>query len=133
MSWTVEKLLNILRKEEHWIVSQEEDCLTVTNDEGVDAFVFAGERQLIVEVPLFPEALVVNVAALNDLILSTHQIAPLTSIYKKLIAGNSYYVAFGALSLESKESVVVEEIETLFANVDEFLELYSDNLEKEVA
>lgn len=133
MGWSHEKLNDLLTEQECWIVSTEEGCLTVTNDEGIDAFVFVGEQQLIAEVPLFPESQVQDVTSLNELILASHQMAPLTSIYKKRIGESNYYVAFGALSLDSKDSVVLEEVETLFANVDEFLELYADNLKKEVA
>lgn len=133
MAWITETLKDLLSENGLWEISLEGSCITVTNDEGIDAFVYAGERQLIVEVPLFPEAQVKDVNALNEKVLQTHYYAPLTSIYKKTIGEDSYYVAFGALSLDSKAEVVLEEIDTLFENVDEFLELYADDLNREAA
>lgn len=133
MVWNTNSLQALLEQHGIWEVSLESGCITVTNDEGIDAFVYAGDRQLLVEVPLFPEADVVDVAALNDKILETHYLAPLSSIYKKRIGDQRYYIAFGALSLESKDNVVIEEVSTLFENVDEFLDLYAENLKKEVA
>ncbi|ACR11097.1 DUF2170 family protein [Teredinibacter turnerae] len=133
MVWNTNSLQALLEQHGIWEVSLESGCITVTNDEGIDAFIYAGDRQLLVEVPLFPEADVIDVAALNDKILETHYLAPLSCIYKKSIGGQSYYIAFGALSLESKDHVVIEEVSTLFENVDEFLDLYADNLKKEVA
>ncbi|VUD58605.1 hypothetical protein TDB9533_02465 [Thalassocella blandensis] len=133
MAWITETIKELLTEHGLWEVSLEGSCITVTNDEGIDAFVYAGERQLIVEVPLFPEAQVIDVNALNEKILQTHYYAPLSSIYKKAIGEQKYYVAFGALSLDSKAEVVLEEVNTLFENVDEFLELYADDLNREAA
>ena len=131
MGWTTETLNTLLASQEHWQVKTEGDCLTITNDEGIAAFVYAGEQQLLVEALLFPEAAVVDVNALNELVLTSHQMVPLTAICKRSVAGAQYYIAFGSLSADSKESVILEEIEVLFENIDEFLELYSEHLQQE--
>lgn len=134
MSWTFETLQVLLAQQAlSWVIQSEEACLSVSNDEGIDAFIYVGEQQIIVEAPLFPLASVQNVMGLNDLILRTHQLQPLTTIGIKTIASEDYYIAFGALSVDSKDHVVVEEVETLFANVGDFLELYTQYLKKEVA
>jgi len=132
MTWNNENLRQLAEQHPDWVVEAEGDCLSISNDEGVDAFVYAGERQIVVETILFPVDQVEDEAALNKLILQTHQLVPLTTIAIKSINGANYYVAFGALSVESKDEVVVEEIETLFANVGDFLDLYAQHFALEV-
>ena len=133
MTWSNETIKTLVEAQPGWLVEQEGDCLSISNDEGVDTFLFLGDQQIIVETPLFPLASVKDVAVLNDLILRTHQLLPLTTIGIKTIGGEDYYIAFGALSAQSKESVVIEEIDTLFANIDDFLEMYGEYLSQEAA
>ncbi|MCW8127130.1 DUF2170 family protein [Microbulbifer halophilus] len=131
MTWNNENLRQLAQQHPDWVVEAEGDCLSVSNDEGVDAFVYVGEEQIVVETILFPVDRVDDEAALNKLILQTHQLVPLTTIAIKNIGAESYYVAFGALSVSSKDEVVIEEIETLFANVGDFLDLYAEHFEME--
>lgn len=128
MSLNKDNLIALLKSHDGWQVEIENECLSVTSDEGVDAFIFIGNKQVIVEAPLFPASEVNDAVALNDMILRTHNILPLSSIYLKNIDNADYYVAFGALSAESKDEVMIEEVETLFSNVDEFLDLYSAHI-----
>ena len=132
MTWNNEALKALADAQPTWVAEQEGDCLSISNDEGIDAFVYVGGRQILVETALFPVASVTDTAALNELILRSHHLLPLTAICINTIAGEEYYIAFGALSVDSKDSVVVEEIETLFANVGEFLELYNEHLHGDV-
>lgn len=131
--WTYDSIKDLVEDQVGWVVEAESDCLSISNDEGIDAFLYSGDTQIVVEAPLFSLSSVSNISALNELVLRTHQLLPLTTIGIKTIAGQDYYVAFGALSADSKDSVVLEEIRTLFANVDEFLELYSKYLSVEEA
>lgn len=131
MAWDLESIKALADTQEGWSIEVEEHCLSISNDEGVDVFVYPGEQQLIAESLLFPLASVQDVDGLNALVLRTHQLLPLTTIGIKQIAGEDYYIAFGALSSDSKDTVVVEEIDTLFANVGEFLELYAEFLTHE--
>jgi len=133
MSWSNESLKALAESQSSWVVEAEGNCLTISNDEGIDAFVYVGDEQILVETALFPAADVTDIAALNDLILRSHQLLPLTTVCINKIAGEDYYVAFGSLSVDSKDSVVVEEIEVLFTNTGEFLDLYNDYLNKETA
>lgn len=133
MSWNKDTLLTLIEAQSNWIVESEGACLTISNDEGIDVFVYVGNQQMVVETALFPAASVKDKNALNELILRSHQLVPLTTIGINSIGDEEYYVAFGALSTDSKESVVLEEIETLFNNVPEFLDLYSDYLNVEMA
>ncbi|ASP37773.1 cytoplasmic protein [Bacterioplanes sanyensis] len=132
MAWDLNNIQTLVDDHDSWSIETEDNCLSISNDEGLDAFLYAGEQQIIVESLLFPLSSVRDEAALNQLILRTHQLQPLTSIGIKVVDGAEYYVAFGALSTQSKDSVLMEEIETLFINVGEFLELYADHLTCEV-
>ncbi len=133
MIWNNATLKEIAQSQSSWVVDEKGDCLSISNDEGIDAYIYAGEQQIIAETALFPAAMVTDNAAMNDLILRTHHLLPLTTICINKIGGEDFYTAFGSLSVDSKDSVIIEEIETLFANVREFMELYKDHLTKETA
>ncbi len=130
MAWTNSDLAALAEHHPHWVVESTGDCLTLSNDEGIDAFIYAGDRQIVVETILFPADSVSDTAALNELILRTHQLVPLSTVGLSHLNGQDYYVAFGSLSVDSKETVVIEEIESLFANVTDFLDLYADHLKE---
>lgn len=132
MSWNKDSLLALVQAHPDWVVEPEGDCLNIANDEGIDVFVYAGNKQILVETALFAASSVKDKDGLNNLILKSHQLVPLSTIGLKQIGDEDYYVAFGALSTDSKDSVVIEEIETLFENVTEFLDLYSEYLGVEI-
>lgn len=123
-----EQLLSLMNEQISFTAEVQGDCISISNDEGVDAFLVVGDNQIVVETILFPLSAVKDPAALNAQILRTHWMVPLSTLAISSIAGDEYYVAFGALSVDSKDEVIVEEVETLFANVPEFLELYSEHL-----
>lgn len=131
MTCSIESLKILAESQSDWVVEQEGDCLSLSNDEGIDAFAYVGEQQIIIESALFAADSVDDTAALNDLILRTHQLLSLTAISIKQIDGQDYYIAFGALSSDSKDSVIIQEIETLFSNINDFLDLYSEHLKQE--
>jgi len=133
MTWTIEKLNEWVASFDGWTTESEQNCLTISNDEGVDIFAYTGANQVIFESVLFPANAVSDTAALNTLILDTHQLLPLSTVGTRVIDNERYYVAFGALSTESKPEVVLEEIETLFDNIPEFIELYADFINEEQA
>ncbi len=131
MSWSKDSLKALAEAQSDWVVEAEGDCLAISNDEGIDAFVYVGNQQIVVETALFPASSVSDQNALNALILRTHQLVPLTTVCLSQIGGEEYYVAFGALSVDSKDSVVIEEVEMLFENTSEFLDLYNELLDME--
>lgn len=133
MSWTQKSIQALADQQANWVVETEGQCLSISNDEGIDAFLYVGEQQIIVEAPLFAKSSVRNASELNELILRTHQLLPLTTIGVKTIDHEDYYIAFGALSASSHSDVIVEEVNTLFANIGEFLELYAEHLTLETA
>jgi hypothetical protein len=128
MSWNLTQLQNLAAKHEGWVVGEENGCLCITNEDGLDAYLAVSGEQIIVESILFSKNQVTDVAALNEEILRTHQIFPLTTIATTLIDDEEYYLAFGALSSQSKETSVDIEITALFDNVSGFLDAYEDYL-----
>jgi len=121
-------ILSLMNEQINFTAEIEGDCISISNDEGVDAFLVVGEQQIVVETIMFPVSAVKDTAALDHEILRTHRLVPLSTLAVSNIGDDEYYVAFGALSVDSKDEVIVEEVEALFANVPEFLELYSEHL-----
>lgn len=132
MPVSIESLSQVLVNHRDYTVTPLEGCLKITNQEGIDCFLTVSDRQILVESTLFPASAVNDITGLNEQILRTQHLVPLSSVGVKDIAGQDYYFAFGALSSDSHEASVMQELDTLFANIDDFLELYSDNLHKEV-
>lgn len=128
MTWDINQLETLLSERNGWALHSEDDCLCITSEDGLDAYVAISGAQILVESILFAEKQVSDVAALNTEILKTHQVFPLSTIGITTVDGEDYYVAFGALSSQSKEESIVIEIETLFDNVAGFLDAYEDYL-----
>ncbi len=124
MSWSLETLNTALSKNDNWVVSLEAGCICVTNEDGLDAYVAVSGRQILVESILFSKQQVKNPSALNEEILKTHQLFPLTSICITRLDNDEYYAAFGAISSSTDEASVLVEVETLFGNVSEILDAY---------
>ncbi|EJL6462608.1 DUF2170 family protein (plasmid) [Vibrio cholerae] len=120
----------LLESEEGFNVTQSDESLIITNDVGINAVLVVQGSQIIVESLLFKADVVTDQAALDDYILKTHKLVPLTAVGKSEVEGQFYYSAFGALSSESKVESVVLEVEELFNNVAELLEGYSEFLNK---
>lgn len=128
MTWQLKDLNTLLAEHDGWSVAQTENSLCLTNEDGIEAFLAVAGEQILVEALLFPQDTVKDIPALNDMILRTHKMFPLTTVCINEIKGDSYYAAFGSLSSQSKGETVVIEVATLFRNVEAFLELYQDYL-----
>ncbi|GLR71919.1 DUF2170 family protein [Agaribacter marinus] len=128
MTMKRDQILALMQAQLNFTAEIEGDCISISNDEGLDAFLVVGEQQIVAETVLFPLDAVKDCSALDHEILRTHRLVPLSTVAVSSIGGEEYYVAFGALSVDSKDEVIVEEVEALFANVPEFLELYSEYL-----
>lgn len=128
MGWNLAGLHELLAKQEDYAVSEEDDCLIVTSEDGIESFLTVSGDQIIIESLLFPADGVSDSAALNEQILRTHKIFPLTSVGMVTLEGEDYYAAFGALSSQSKEASVLIELEFLFQNVEGMLEIYEGYL-----
>ena len=129
MSWTLAQLHELLGGREGWQSKLENDSLLITDTDGLEAYIAVAGEQIIAETLLFPASQVNDAAALNDTILRTHQLFPLTTVGISNINGDDYYIAFGSLASGSKEESVVIEVETLFRNTEAFLDLYQDQLQ----
>ncbi|WP_028023346.1 DUF2170 family protein [Enterovibrio calviensis] len=128
MTWQLNDLHTLLAEHDGWSVTEAEGSLCLTNEDGIEAFLAVAGEQILVEALLFQQDAVKDVSGLNDTILRTHKMFPLSTIGINDIAGDSYYAAFGSLSSQSKAETVVIEVATLFRNVEAFLELYQDYL-----
>ncbi len=128
MTWEIEPLKQLLTEQEDIAVTSENNCLCITNPDGIEAFLAISGEQIIVEAILFGKEQVKDPAALNEEILKTHQFFPLTTAAITEIEGSEYYIAFGSLSSQSKAESILIEIETLFQNVEGFLDAYQSHL-----
>ncbi|MEM9300776.1 MAG: DUF2170 family protein [Pseudomonadota bacterium] len=128
MTWDLPQLEKLFTDNPSWSIRHEAECICVTNADGLEAFVAVSGAQILAETVLFSAGQVRDAAALNDEILRTHQLFPLTTVSLATIDDEDYYVAFGALSSQSKGDSVMIEIESLFDNVAGFLEAYQDHL-----
>ncbi|NQZ30490.1 MAG: DUF2170 family protein [Oceanospirillaceae bacterium] len=128
MTWDLSAIEKSLSQQGKWAVHSEDDCLFITNEDGLDAYVAVSGAQIVVESILFASAAVADVTGLNEQILKTHQVFPLTTIGITTVENEDYYMAFGALSSQSKEESIIIEVVTLFDNVAAFLDAYEDYL-----
>ena len=128
MTWDLNQLETLLADNQNLVVTKEENCLLIANGDGIDAWLAISGEQILIESLLFAKSEVKDPAALNDEILKTHMIFPLTTVGISQVAGEEYYTAFGALSSQSKAESIVIELATLFQNVEAFLDAYQDHL-----
>ncbi len=128
MNWDLDKLESLLKEYDDFVVTREEGCLLIANQDGIDAWLAISGEQILVESLLFSSTQVADKAALDHEILSTHMVFPLTTVGISTINGEEYYTAFGALSAHSKAESIIIEVETLFQNVASFLDAYETHL-----
>lgn len=129
MTWDLDQLETLITENNDLVVTREENCLLIANKDGIDAWLAISGEQILVESLLFATSEVKDDAGLNEEILKTHMLFPLTTVGITQVGGDSYYSAFGALSSQSKGESIVIEIETLFQNVEAFLDAYQDHLQ----
>lgn len=128
MTWDLDQLQGLLSKQPGLVITRENDCLLIANEDGLDAWIAISGEQILVESLLFAQSEVSDVNALNAAILRTHMVFPLTTVGVSNLNGEDYYTAFGSLSAQSKESSILIEVETLFQNVEAFLDAYQEYL-----
>ncbi len=126
--WHLEQLQTLLSEHAGWEVTLQSGTLLITNEDNIEAYLAVAGEQILVEVLLFPSTSVNDANLLNEEILRTHKMFPLSTIGINTIQNQSYYVAFGSLSSQSKAESIVIEVATLFKNVEAFIELYQEHL-----
>ncbi|WP_188007946.1 DUF2170 family protein [Photobacterium damselae] len=126
--WTTTDIATLLEKNGLWKTKIEKQSLIITNEDNVTAYLAVSGDQILIEALLFQAQRVSNEDTLNKEILRTHKLFPLTSIGINTIQNQDYYVAFGALSSQSKAESIVIEISTLFQNIEIFIDLYQEHL-----
>lgn len=129
--WKTDDIKPLFSEYEGWQVELNDEALLITNEDGLQAYLAVSGEQILAEVVMFSADNVKDTASLNSLILHTHKMFPLSNIAINEIDNTSYYVAFGSLSSQSKAESIVIEVETLFRNVEAFLELYQNELSVE--
>ena len=129
MKWDLAQLESLLTQYDDFVVTREEGCLLIANQDGIDAWLAISGEQILVESLLFSADQVKDKAALDHEILSSHMVFPLTTVGISTINEQEYYTAFGALSAQSKAESIVIEVETLFQNVASFLDAYETHLQ----
>jgi uncharacterized protein YjfI (DUF2170 family) len=129
MTWDLMQLETLIADNQDLVVTREENCLLIANSDGIDAWLAISGEQILIESLLFSSKEVKDSVALNDEILKTHAIFPLTTVGITQVAGEEYYCAFGALSAQSKAESVMIEVETLFQNVEAFIDAYQIHLQ----
>jgi len=128
MTWDLDQLETLLSDNQDLVVTREEDCLLIANSDGIDAWLAISGEQILIESLLFSIDEVKDRAALNEAILKTHMLFPLTTVGISQVAGEEYYTAFGSLSSQSKSESILIEVQTLFQNVEAFLDAYHEYL-----
>lgn len=128
MNWDLDQLETLIKSQPDLVVTREDDCLLIANSDGLDAWLALSGEQILVESLLFATHQVKDSATLNDEILRTHMLFPLTTVGISAVGDESYYTAFGALSAQSKQESILIEVDTLFQNVASFLDAYQDHL-----
>ncbi len=116
------------------LVDGTEPCLEISMTEFGDLPIYltvSGE-QIIADAVLWPLSMVKNPVTLNDEVLRTHKLFPLSTIsLDRFPDGNEYYTIFGTLSSSSSLQNIVQEIETLAANAIKATEAYGSHLTSE--
>jgi hypothetical protein len=129
LSWDLNQLETLFSENDNLVVTPEENCLLIGNGDGLDAWLAISGEQIIIESLLFSTSEVKDSVALNEEILKTHMLFPLTTIGISNVAGQDYYTAFGALSSQSKAESIMIELTALFHNVEAFLDAYQEHLQ----
>jgi uncharacterized protein YjfI (DUF2170 family) len=129
MTWDLNQLEALLSDNQDLVVTKEQDCLLVANSDGIDAWIAISGEQIIIETLLFAKSEVKSTAVLNEEILKTHMLFPLTTVGISSVGGDDYYTAFGSLSSQSKAQSIIIELNTLFQNVEAFIDAYQIHLQ----
>lgn len=92
----------------------------------IEAVLVRTDTEILVQTALLPVEAVRDRARVNERILRSHKLIPLTTVAIEKIGEREFYIAFGALAAESRPEVVVKEVDFLYANLDDIAELFEE-------
>ena len=127
MGWTPRALASALQQAAELNVNiddNEHSFIIIMNDyDDLRLNVLFTSRQIIIETIICPLSAIQRQDLFNAFILRHQKLLPLSSVAISRLKNDEYYVAFGALSLNSSLEDVVLEIATLAANALDLAEL----------
>jgi len=112
-------------------VLRESLVLTFHDYGDLPVIIVVSDKQILVEVALVERHEFDEPEKIDYQLLTTHKYLPLSTVAIEKINGIDWYVMFGALSINSKASVLVEELNELVSNtfsvIDALEPLYKFN------
>ncbi|HCK7120251.1 TPA: DUF2170 family protein [Klebsiella pneumoniae] len=127
MGWIPQALASALQQAAELNVKidyNDHSFIIIMNDYGdLQLNVLFTSRQIIIETIICPLSAIQRQDLFNAFILRHQKLLPLSSVAISRLKNDEYYVAFGALSLNSSLEDVVLEIVTLAANALDLAEL----------
>ncbi|HCT6940083.1 TPA: DUF2170 family protein [Klebsiella pneumoniae] len=127
MGWIPQALASALQQAAELNVKidyNDHSFIIIMNDYGdLQLNVLFISRQIIIETIICPLSAIQRQDLFNAFILRHQKLLPLSSVAISRLKNDEYYVAFGALSLNSSLEDVVLEIATLAANALDLAEL----------
>ncbi|HCF8512964.1 TPA: DUF2170 family protein [Klebsiella pneumoniae] len=127
MGWIPQALASALQQAAELNVKidyNDHSFIIIMNDYGdLQLNVLFTSRQIIIETIICPLSAIQRQNLFNAFILRHQKLLPLSSVAISRLKNDEYYVAFGALSLNSSLEDVVLEIATLAANALDLAEL----------
>lgn len=122
--WTNETVAQLVNKNGYQ-TELAGDVLIITSEDDLQITLIIQEDQILTESIIAPASEINDVNLFNSEILRIHhKIFPLAGIAINQLSGNDYYVAFGAISSECTDTTLLIEIETLFDNVVDMLDVF---------
>jgi len=101
------------------------DVLVISNEDDLQITLIIQDDQILSESIIAPASEITDLAVFNNEILHVHhKLFPLAGIAINQLNGSDYYVAFGAISSECTDTTLLIEIETLFDNVIDMLDVF---------
>lgn len=130
MAWTPRTLadaLNNIAELDIDIENKESSLIIKMNDYGdLQLTVLFTSQQIIIETYICPVNTIKNAAEFNFFLLRNQKVLPLSSVGISRVKQEEYYIAFGALSLNSSLDDVTLEITTLVENALDIAEITQD-------
>ena len=122
---TLDEIKEALEAEDYIVEKVDERTLRILDRlvDGIEAILVRTDTEILVQTTLLPVSAVGDPAKVNERILRTHKLIPLTTIAIEEVGGEDCYIAFGSLAAESRVEVVVKEVEFLYANLEDIAEL----------